>query len=72
MYYPGTPNSKAFSLSASATTSIDAILLPYFTDAERAALALTEAATLIGHRPEAVSDEIWDEARRQIAGSVKQ
>jgi len=40
---------------------------PYFTDAERAALALTEAATLIGHRPEAVSDEVWDEARRHFS-----
>ena len=37
---------------------------PYFTDAERAALALTEAATRIADRPDAVSDEIWDEAAR--------
>src|SRR5882762_11091128 len=37
---------------------------PYFTDAERAALALTEAATRIADRgaTDAVSDEIWDEA----------
>ncbi|MEA2167432.1 MAG: hypothetical protein QOF76_732 [Solirubrobacteraceae bacterium] len=35
---------------------------PYFTDAERAALALTEALTRIADRPEAVSDEIYDEA----------
>jgi AhpD family alkylhydroperoxidase len=33
-----------------------------FTDAERAALALTEAATRLADRPDAVSDEIWDEA----------
>ncbi len=33
-----------------------------FTDAERAALALTEAATRLADRPEAVSDEIWQDA----------
>ena len=32
---------------------------PYFTEAERAALALTEAATRIADRPEPVSDEIY-------------
>jgi AhpD family alkylhydroperoxidase len=37
---------------------------PYFTDAERAALALTEAATRISDRGDAVSDEIWNEAAR--------
>jgi AhpD family alkylhydroperoxidase len=37
---------------------------PYFTDAERAALALTEAATRIADRPDAITDEIWDEAAR--------
>ena len=37
---------------------------PYFTDAERAALALAEAGTRLADRPEAVSDEIWDEAAR--------
>jgi AhpD family alkylhydroperoxidase len=36
----------------------------YFTDAERAALALTEAATRLSDRIEAVPDEIWDEATR--------
>lgn len=35
---------------------------PYFTDAERAALALTEAATRLADRPDAVPDEIWDDA----------
>jgi len=37
---------------------------PYFTDAERAALALTEAATRMSDRGDAVSDEIWNEAAR--------
>jgi AhpD family alkylhydroperoxidase len=37
---------------------------PYFTDAERAALALAEAATRLSDRVDAVPDEIWDEAAR--------
>jgi AhpD family alkylhydroperoxidase len=37
---------------------------PYFTDAERAALALTEAATRLADRPNPVPDEVWDEAAR--------
>jgi AhpD family alkylhydroperoxidase len=46
---------------------------PYFTDAERAALALTEAVTRLSDRPDPVPDEIWDEAARhyseqQLAG----
>jgi AhpD family alkylhydroperoxidase len=37
---------------------------PYFTEAERAALALAEAATRIADRADPVSDEIWEEASR--------
>lgn len=37
---------------------------PYFTDAERAALALTEAATRLADRPDAVPDDVWNEAAR--------
>jgi AhpD family alkylhydroperoxidase len=37
---------------------------PYFTDAERAALALTEAATRLSDRPDPVPDGIWEEAAR--------
>jgi AhpD family alkylhydroperoxidase len=37
---------------------------PYFTDAERAALALTEAATRLADRADPVPDEIWEEATR--------
>lgn len=37
---------------------------PYFTDPERAALALTEAATRLSDRADPVPDEIWDEAAR--------
>ena len=37
---------------------------PYFTDAERAALALTEAATRISDRSDPVPDDVWNEAAR--------
>ena len=47
----------------------------YFSEAERAALALTEAATRIADAPGAVSDAVWDEAaglydEQQLAGLV--
>ncbi|MEU7941806.1 carboxymuconolactone decarboxylase family protein [Microbispora bryophytorum] len=35
---------------------------PYYTDAERAALALAEASTRLADRADAVSDEVWDNA----------
>ncbi|HJT18639.1 MAG TPA: carboxymuconolactone decarboxylase family protein [Thermoanaerobaculia bacterium] len=46
---------------------------PYFTDAERAALALTEELTVLDRT--GVSDEVWNEARRyyderELAGLV--
>lgn len=37
---------------------------PFFTDAERAALALTEAVTRLSDRSDPVPDEIWEEAAR--------
>ena len=37
---------------------------PYFTDAERAALALSEAVTRLSDRADPVPDEIWNEASR--------
>jgi AhpD family alkylhydroperoxidase len=37
---------------------------PYFTDAERAALALTEAVTRLSDRSDPVPDAIWNEAAR--------
>src|SRR5438128_4781133 len=37
---------------------------PYFTDAERAVLALTEAVTRLSDRSDPVPDEIWNEAAR--------
>ena len=48
---------------------------PYFTDAERAALALTEAATRMADKSDPIPDEVWDEAashydESQLAGLV--
>lgn len=40
---------------------------PYFTPAERAALAFAEAATRLADRSEAVSDEVWAEAARHYS-----
>jgi AhpD family alkylhydroperoxidase len=37
---------------------------PWFTDAERAALALAEAATRIADRGNPVTDEVWNEAAK--------
>jgi AhpD family alkylhydroperoxidase len=37
---------------------------PWFTDAERAALALTEAVTRIADRSDPVPDDVWAEAAR--------
>lgn len=39
---------------------------PYFTDAERAALALAEATTRLSDRAEAVSDEVWNETAKHF------
>ena len=35
---------------------------PYFSDAERAALALAESVTRLADRPDAVPDAVWDDA----------
>ena len=37
---------------------------PWFSDAERSALALAEAATRVSDRPDAVPDQVWDEAAK--------
>ena len=37
---------------------------PFFSDAERAALALAEAMTRLNDRPDPVPDDVWDEAAR--------
>ena len=38
----------------------------YYTEAERAALALAEAATRLSDRADAVSDDVWKEASRHF------
>ncbi|WP_327255976.1 carboxymuconolactone decarboxylase family protein [Streptomyces sp. NBC_01244] len=48
---------------------------PYFTEEQRAALLLAEAATRLADRPDAVSDEVWDTAatyfdEKQLAAIV--
>jgi AhpD family alkylhydroperoxidase len=48
---------------------------PYFSEAERAALALTEAATRLADRSDPIPDEVWEEAARhydesQLGGLV--
>ena len=43
---------------------------PYFTDAERAALALSEAMTRLSDRSDAVPDDVWDEAARHYDGQA--
>ncbi|MEQ4304901.1 carboxymuconolactone decarboxylase family protein [Plantactinospora sp. B6F1] len=39
---------------------------PYFTDAERAALALAESATRLADRADGVPDEIWADAAKHF------
>jgi AhpD family alkylhydroperoxidase len=53
----GETNERLFSVSAWRDA-------PYFTEAERAALALTEAVTRLSDRADPVPDDIWDEAAR--------
>ena len=40
--------------------------MPYFSAAERAALALTEAVTRLSDRSDPVPDTVWNEARQQF------
>jgi AhpD family alkylhydroperoxidase len=39
---------------------------PYYSDAERAALALTEATSRLSDRADPVPDEVWNEAARHF------
>jgi AhpD family alkylhydroperoxidase len=43
---------------------------PFFTDAERSALALAEAVTRLSDRPDAVPDAIWNEAAQHYDESA--
>jgi AhpD family alkylhydroperoxidase len=51
----GEPDERIFTVAAWRET-------PYFTDAERAALALTEAGTRLADRSDPVADDIWADA----------
>jgi len=42
---------------------------PYYSDAERAALALAEAMTRLSDRADPVPDDVWDEAVRHFSES---
>jgi AhpD family alkylhydroperoxidase len=53
----GVADEKLFALAAWRET-------PYFSDAERAALALAEAATRLSDRSDPVPDAIWDAAAK--------
>jgi AhpD family alkylhydroperoxidase len=55
--HAGEPNERIFMVGAWREA-------PYYSDAERAALALTEAATRLADRSDPVPDEIWEEAAR--------
>jgi AhpD family alkylhydroperoxidase len=56
----GGPNKRIFAVPAWRDA-------PYFSDAERAALALTEAVTRLADRPDPVPDEVWEEAARHYS-----
>jgi AhpD family alkylhydroperoxidase len=55
----GETDERIFAISAWRDT-------PYFTDQERAALALTEAMTRLSDRSDPVPDEVWEEASRHF------
>jgi AhpD family alkylhydroperoxidase len=61
MKLAGEPDERLFTVAAWREA-------PYFTDAERAALALTEAATRLADRSDPVPDSVWDEAARHYDG----
>ena len=60
--YAGEPDERIFTVAAWREA-------PYFTDAERAALALTEAESRLVDHSDPVPDEIWEEAARHYSES---
>jgi AhpD family alkylhydroperoxidase len=56
----GESDARIFALAAWRET-------PYYTEAERAALALAEATTRLSDRADAVPDEVWKEATRHFS-----
>jgi AhpD family alkylhydroperoxidase len=57
--HAGETNERIFAVAAWRDT-------PYFTDAERAALALAEAATRIADQADPVPDALWNEVARHF------
>jgi len=55
----GEPPERVFALGAWCDS-------PYYSDAERAALALTEATTRLSDRADPVCDDVWKEAARHF------
>ena len=55
----GESDERLFSIAAWRET-------PYYTEAERAALALAESVTRLADRSDAVPDEVWNEAARHF------
>jgi AhpD family alkylhydroperoxidase len=53
--HAGEPDERIYTVAAWRET-------PYFTDAERAVLTLTEAATRVADRPDPVPDDVWEAA----------
>ncbi|MFJ8308335.1 MULTISPECIES: carboxymuconolactone decarboxylase family protein [unclassified Streptomyces] len=65
--YGGIASSRKHGVSEDKLTTVVAWReAPYFSDDERAALALAEASTRLADRADAVPDEIWDEAARHF------
>jgi AhpD family alkylhydroperoxidase len=64
-------HSRALNKLAESDTRIFALAAwretPYYTEAERAALALAEAATRLSDRADAVPDEVWKEVSRHFS-----
>lgn len=59
----GKPDERIFAVAAWRKT-------PYFTNAERGALAMSEVATRLSDQPDPVPDAVWDEAARHYDESA--
>ena len=60
LVHAGEPTERIFTVAAWREA-------PYFSDAERAGLALTEAVTRIADRPDPAPHEVWEEVARHYS-----
>lgn len=60
LVHAGEPNERIFTVAAWRDA-------PYFSDAERAALALTESVTRLADSDDPVPDEVWEDAARHYS-----